>query len=71
MNIRTVSSEDFKQKCGNLINMVFGPSLWFYKVYENGYAHILRDDFYGNEIESESEYVLVDDFDPTSFNLSP
>ena len=62
-----VTADEFDDKCGAYVCMKFNPSLYFFKVYENGYKHILRDEDTGQEIEDETEYVLVDNFDPETF----
>jgi hypothetical protein len=66
--IKLVTADEFDDKCGAYVGMKFGPTLYFFKVYENGYKHILRDEDTGQEIEAETEYVLVDNFAPEMLN---
>lgn len=64
----SVTADEFDDKCGAYVHMKFGPTLYFFKIYANGYKRILRDEDSGQEIETETEYVLVDKFDPATFD---
>ncbi len=53
-----VSDDDFMRYCGKYVEMQFDFSLYYKKVFENGYIVICRDADTGAEDEDETEYHL-------------